>query len=281
MRVARWLAALTLGVGSGACSMATTRMERALDPSMERTVLAENYLRVVSGISADARRNARGDGYIYLADIAPQLRYMAMTGDAPAYRRLREFAARSLVERDGSSLQPIRRYRGGAPFEPASRLDALHFADALAAGWRAFGDTASAVLAAQRAPLPSLGAAAPATVSAAEQCVNAEAALPGDRARAATVLSTFRRYDRGTAGTSEAAAGPLAGDDRLTTIACLTRLGLATGDPDASVRFLDALLRRLDPMVKGSGRPDAGASADILMTLRLALAAGPKYARQP
>jgi hypothetical protein len=55
-------------------------------------------------------------------------------------------------------------------------------------------------------------------------------------------------------------------------------MSLSLKDPDASVHFLDAMLRHLDPMVTGSGRPDAGAAADILLALRQALAAGPSYA---
>jgi hypothetical protein len=54
-------------------------------------------------------------------------------------------------------------------------------------------------------------------------------------------------------------------------------LGLAVGDPDATVHHLDRLLGQLDPLLAQSGRPDPGAASDVLLALRQALAAGPKY----
>ena len=277
MRRVQLSVALALALAGSACSFATTGMQRALDPSMERITAATMYLQTASGITGDARRIVRGDGYIYLADVGPQLRYMAMTGDSASYRILRRFAEREMVRRDSSGFALRHRYRQGAPFEKATPFGVLRFTEALALGWRTFGDTASAVLAAQMAPVAPLGGERTETDRVAEECVNAEVSLASNPAAAAAVLAKNRRYDGRHDLYAESTLGLRGSDAELVALSCLVRVGLATKDADATVRHLDKLLDRLDPILAQSGRPDPGAASDVLWALRQATAAGPKY----
>ena len=262
-----------------ACASTGGPMHRALDPSMERVVSTENYIRGVAGITGDGTRLMRGDGYTYLADVAPQLRYLALTGDSASYRRLRRFADARLVERDAAGARPRQRVReGSAVFDAASPYDAQRFRDALAAGWLAFADTASAVLAAGLRPVEATGATSSSMEQLVEQCATAEAAVATNPAGAQAVLRSAKQFHGAPAETS-GVPGLRGADGDLVVLSCLTRLGLAVRDPDATVRFLDRLLDTLAPYLRGSGRPDTGVAAEVLLTLRAVVAAGPGYYR--
>jgi len=270
-----------LSLASSACSLATTRMERALDPSMERVAGALVYLQTAAGISSNPQRMIRSDGYVYLSDIGPELRYMAVTGDSASYRALRRFAERDMVRREAAGAVPRRRYREGTPFEAASPFAALRFTEALTLGWQTFGDTASAILAAQMAPVAPLARelTVPRTETdqVAEQCVIAETTIASNPKAAAALLDRSRRYNGSREVPEESALGLRGSDATLVALACLTRVALELRDPDASVRHLDTMLDYLDPLMAHSGRPDLGVASDVLMALRKAQATGPKY----
>jgi hypothetical protein len=61
-------------------------------------------------------------------------------------------------------------------------------------------------------------------------------------------------------------------------LSCLTRIGLALNNPDATVRYLDRMLDLLEPFLTHSGRTDLGTGADVLLTLHRVREAGPKWA---
>lgn len=266
-----------LALAASGCSLATTRMQRALDPSMERAMAAASYLQSAAGITADARRLIRSDGYVYLSDIGPQLRYLATTGDSSSYGSLRRFAEREMVRRDATGFAARLRFRQDAPFEVATPFATLRFTEALALGWRTLGDTASAMLAARMAPVTPVGGQRTETDVAAEECVNAEVSLASNPLAGAALLRRFRRYDGSKDLHAESQLGLRGRDASLVALSCLTRVSLTLGDPDAAVRHLDRLLGRLDPLLAKSGRPDPGAASDALLTLRQALGAGPRY----
>ncbi len=276
MRPLRWLSVLAAAT---ACASVTARgpMQRSLDPSMERALRAETYVRAVSGISGDALRFARSDGYVYLADVAPSLSHLGLAGDTASYRRLRRFVETSMIERDSAGVQPRRRVRTGAPVELATPYAVRRLGDALALGWQALGDTASAVLAASLRAGESPEPSGSATDQMVERCVTAMASVSADEATARRVLAGARQF-RGGETAGQASGLDLRGSDGdLVALACLTRLSLAVKDPDATVRFLDRMLDRLAPLVSRSGRPDPGAAAEVLQALREVRAVGPRY----
>jgi len=173
-------------------------MQRALDPSLERSQRTETYIQAVSGITGDASRLNRGDGFVYLADVAPTLRHLGLVGDSVAYRRLRRFVQTSMMTRDSAGAQPRRRFRVQAPFEPATPYSVRRLGDALALGWQAFADTGDGP------------------------------GAPGERQEV-----SWRRV----VGGSQPA--------------------------------------RPSPFLRGSGRPDPGAAAEVLLALRDVRSAGP------
>jgi hypothetical protein len=273
----RLFVAATMMLTAACATTARSGMPLALEPSMERMQATEQYLRTVAGPTGDAFRMSRGDGYVYMTDVAPTLRYLALTGDSLGYRRLRGFVATSMIRRDASGARPYARARAGAPFEDASPYAALRLGEALAIGWSLLGDTASAVLSAQLRPVPAL-AARPGSVDAlVEECVSAEARLATETETARAVLQRRKDFRGGFAIGEQSALGLRDADADLVVMSCLTRLGVAVNDPDATVRFLDRMLGRLSKMVNGSGRPDFGVTADVMLTLKQAEARGPKY----
>ncbi len=276
----RLVLSVVLAVSAAACASAGPRgpMQRALDPSLERVHGAETYIRAVSGITGDASRLARGDGFVYLADVAPTLRHLGLTGDTASYRRLRQFVQASMMARDSTGAQPRRRFRVQAAFEPASPYAVRRLGDALALGWQAFADTASAALAASlrsgEAPVPT-GTASDLLV---QHCMAADAVVGADPAMARQLLASAKGFGRAAPSAQESQLDLRGIDGELVALACLTRMGLAVHDPDATVRFLDRMLDRLSPFLRGSGRPDPGAAAEILLALREVRLAGPHYA---
>lgn len=273
----RYLASLSVLAAACASVGAHGPMQRALDASMERSLGAESYVRSVSGITGDASRFTRGDGYVYLSDVAPSLRHFGLSGDTASYKRLRRFVETSMVARDSTGTHPRRRVRGGAPVEPATPFAVRRLGDALALGWRVLGDTASAVLAASLRPGESPEPGGSATDVLVERCVTAEATVGTDAAPARTILAGARQFRGGEAAGQASRLDLRGGDADLVALACLTRLGLAVEDPDATVRFLDRMLDRLMPLATRSGRPDPGAAAEVLLTLREVRAVGPRY----
>ncbi len=265
-----------------ACASGPSRMHRALDASMERVARTEAYLRSVSGITGTPSRLMRGDGFIYLADISPQLRYLAVTADTARYRSLRSFVANSLMRRDSTGLVPARRLRAGAGFEAAIPYGVRRLSEALATGWQYLGDSASAVMVAQLAPV----ADGPdrlysATDRLAVRCVAAELATTSEPALARAMLASAKDFRGGVPVIEESALGMRGIDGDLVVLSCLTRLALSQRDEDATVRSLDRLLDELDQFARRSGRPDPGTGADVLLTLAQVRAAGPKYSSHP
>ncbi|MBA4070460.1 MAG: hypothetical protein C0497_01285 [Gemmatimonas sp.] len=278
-RVAAFAGAVLLA--SACASTPGLRMQRALDASMERVLRTESYLRSAAGISSHPSRLTRGDGFVYLADVAPVLRYLAEVRDTVRFRALRGFVVEKLVRPGPSGLELARRFRDGEAFERATAYGHLWTVKALVDGWRLLGDTASALARAQLAPFEP---AASQRLSAMHQlsidCGDAMDAVPSDPAPARAVLVRAKKL----VGSREAVAdqgspGSPAIEGEAALLSCLTRVGIALRDPDATVRYLDHLLDHLQPMLTRSGRPDIGTAADILLTLRRARAAGPEYAR--
>lgn len=256
---------------ASACAAAPiNRMQRALDPSMERVLRTENYLRNVAGITGTATRLMRGDGFIYLSDLAPQLEFLADMRDTVRYRTLRTFIEEKMIRRDAAGWTPWRRYRADAAFEAATPYGYHWLAEGLAAGWGALGDTASAVLIA-RVVWPGEEAAksyAP-SYRFTMQCEDAEDVSATDRARGRALLKT--------ADAQLKALAIRGSDAELDVVSCLTRLAVSVEDPDATVRYLDRMLDIVAPFLEHSARPDAGTSADVLMTLHRVRVVGPTY----
>ena len=271
--------AIVLSVLATACASAHEPMQRALDPSMERAARSERYLRAVGGITGNAARMTRGDGSVYLADVAPSMRFFVITGDGAAYLRMRRYVEASMIERAATGLQPARRVRPRGGFERATPYGVARLGDALALGWQAFGDTASAALAASLraddSPTQLVGTESDQMV---ERCSAADASVRTDPGTARAVLGGARRFAGGGSPGRESHLDLRGVDGDLVALACLTRLALAVNDPDATVRFLDRLLDRLAPFLSGRGRPDPGAAAEVLLALREVRAAGPGYA---
>lgn len=277
MRTVRRVAALAVtAMGCSSLGMHGP-MQRALDPSMERLIDTEIYVRDVAPITGDATRLHRGDGFVYLVDAGPMMRHLALIGDSTAYRRLRRYVETSLMARDSGEARPRRRVRGLAPFEPATPYSVRRLGDALGLGWQLFGDTASAVLAASLRPTESTDQSGSTTDQLVERCTMAEVSGRVDPASARRVLASAKSFRNSVAVTQVGRMDLRGGDGDLAALACLTRLGLALKDPDATVRFLDRLLDRLGPYANGSGRPDPGAAADVLLALREARMAGPNW----
>ncbi len=272
-----------LALPAAGCASTQSRMHRALDPSMEGALRTEEYLFSVSGISSVPSRLTRSDGFIYLSDLAPQMRYLANSGDTARYRALRDFVRDRMLRRDADGLVPARVYRDGAPLQQATPYGYVFLRRALHEAWQNFGDTASAQLLArikwnETPPSASYGTLYRLTAN----CHDAAEVVSSDPTAGRRVLGEARRLIHSPSVEAEkAAAGTTAVDGEVAALACLTRLGLALDDPDASVRNLDDLLRHLAPLVEHSGRPDLGTTADVLLTLRRVRAAGPRYYEPP
>lgn len=268
-----------LALGAVACASSPSRMHRALDPSMERVLRTQQYLFSVSGISGVPSRLARGDGFIVLSDLAPQMRYLASTGDTARYRALRAFVQEHLLRRDPDGLVPARAYRADAQFQQATPYGYLFLGKALRDAWENLGDTASAQLLAQIkwAEMPSANGY-PTSYRILTRCAEAMDVISTDRAPGQAVLRDAKSLiNRRQAQAEAPPAGTTVVDGEVSALSCLTRLGIAMGDPDATVANLDRLLNLLEPMLLHSGRPDPGTTADILLTLDRVRAAGPRY----
>ncbi|MFA6166419.1 MAG: hypothetical protein WC700_07390 [Gemmatimonadaceae bacterium] len=280
---ARTVAALTgaLVLAAGCASAPPARMRRALDASMERVLRTEAYLRNVAGISSHPSRLTRGDGFVYLSDVAPILRYLAEVRDTARFRTLRVFATDKMMRRGPSGFEVAHRYRDGAAFQAGTPYDYVWTTQALAEGWRLLGDTASASALAQLAPQEPAslqGLSEPYRLSIA--CGDAMDVVTTDPAPARVVLKRARTVVGSARATRlQSARGVTAAEGEADLLSCLTRAGIAAQDPDATVGYLDRLLDRMEPLVRNSGRPDMGTAADILLTLRRVREAGPEYAR--
>lgn len=274
--------ACALLVVAGCASAPPARMRRALDASMERVLRTEAYLRSVAGISSHPSRLTRSDGFVYLSDVAPILRYLAEVRDTARFRALRAFATDKLMRQGPSGFEVARRYRAGDTFQGATPLGYVLTTQALAEGWRLLGDTVSASVLAQlapRAPAPRQDTSVIDQLAIA--CGDATEVVTIDPVPARAVLNRARTVvgSDGSASARPALGdGAEAGDDDL--LSCLTRVGIALQDPDATVRYLDRLLDHMEPLVSRSGRPDMGTAADVLVTLRRVRVAGPEYARE-
>lgn len=270
-----------LVLAAGCASAPSARMGRALDASMERVLRTESYLRSVAGISSHPSRLTRSDGFVYLSDVAPILRYLAEVRDTARFRTLRSFATDKMMRRGPSGYEMARRYREGGAFEGATPYGYTWTTQALAEGWRLLGDTASASVLAQMAPFGAGAAQNPSVMyQLSVACGDASEVVKADPAAARAVLARARKFvGSQRAAEEQAAPGSTAVEGEVDLLSCLTRLGLALEDPDASVWYLDHLLDRLKPLLMHSGRPDLGTAADILLTLRRVREAGPEYAR--
>jgi hypothetical protein len=190
---------------------------------------------------------------------------------------LLRYVETSVIMRDAAGAQPRRRVRGPSDFEGATPYAVGRLGEALALGWQHFGDTASAVLAASLRPAAPTGESGSATDQLVERCTAAVGSVGTDPATALRILAGAKSFRGGVAAGQASRLDLRGGDGDLVALACLTRLGLAAKDPDATVRFLDRMLDKLKPMLSGSGRPDPGAAADVLLALREVRAAGPRY----
>lgn len=260
---------------SGACASHQTRMQRALDASMERAYLTGLYLQTVAGISGTPSRLTRNDGVVYLSDVAPQMLFLAEAGDTARYRSLRAFVADKLVRRSATGVVPGLRYRTDLRFEDAPAPTRRVLGRALIAGWARLGDTTSAQLVAQFAPSTDEAATLEPVDALVSECGDALDVVGSDPAPARAVLGKARavlasaRQAQNTAGSRPGGAGELKAQ------ACLARAAIAINDPDAAVRHLDRMLDLLAPIVRNAGRPDLSTSADVLRTLSVVRAAGP------
>lgn len=277
------LAALSavLVVAAGCASAPPARMHRALDASMERVLRTEAYLRSVAGISSYPSRLTRGDGFVYISDVAPILRYLAEVRDTARFRSLRSFTIDKMMRRGPSGFEIARRYREGEGFLEATPYGYVWTTQALAEGWRLLGDTVSASVLAQLAPHEAASAQNPSEMyQLSLACGDAMDAVAFDQAPARAVLKRARTLvGSAKAATEQAALGVTAVEGEVDLLSCLTRVGIAVQDPDATVRYLDRLLDRMAPLLVHSGRPDMGTAADILLTLRRVREAGPEYSR--
>lgn len=268
-------------LAAGCASAPSARMRRALDPSMERVLRTESYLRSVSGVSSHPSRLTRSDGFVYLSDAAPILRYLAEVKDTARYRALRGFLTDKMMRRGPSGFELARRYREGEAFQAATPYGYLWASQALAEGWRLLGDTVSASVLAQfapQAPAPAQGVSA--TYQLAVDCGDAMDVVTSEPARARAVLKRARTLvGRAPASGEQPGLGVTSGEGEVDLLSCLTRAGIAVQDPDATVVHLDRLLDRMAPLLRHSGRPDMGTGADILLTLRRVREVGPEYAR--
>lgn len=277
--MSRLVLLVSMALGATACASSQSRMHRALDPSMERVLRTQQYLFSVSGISSNPSRLARGDGYIYLSDLAPQMRYLAHTGDTARYRVLRAFVQEHMLRRDPDGFVPGRRYRADASFQPATPYGYLFLNRALSEAWQSLRDTASAQLVAQIKwnETPS-SASYPTMYKLMTRCAEAMDVVSTDPAAGRAVLKDAKALLHAPKVEAEQAAeGKTALEGEADALACLTRLSIALADPDATVRNLDHLLDHLNPLLNHSGRPDMGTTADILLTLNRVRAAGPRY----
>ena len=279
-----WKAAALAGallVSAGCASAPSARMSRALDASMERVLRTETYLRNVAGISSHPSRLTRGDGFVYLSDVAPILRYLAEVRDTVRFRALRSFMTDKMLRRGPSGFEVARRYRAGEAFQGATPYGYVWTTQALAEGWRLMDDTASASVLAQLAPQAPASLQDPSEMyQLAHACGDAMDVVTFDRAPAHAVLKRARTLVGGAReARMQAARGVTVAEGEADLLSCLTRAGIAVQDPDATVRYLDRLLDRMEPLVRQSGRPDMGTAADILLTLRRVREAGPQYSR--
>ena len=272
----------TLVVGAlclAACATTQSRMHRALDPSMERALSTEGYLATVAGISQYPERLTRGDGYVYLSDLAPQMRYLATVGDTARFRALRSFVYQKMMRRDAAGMAPILAYREGAASRPATPYGVRFLREALRGGWRLMGDTLSATMLAQMQAVDApLAGNSTRIYQLTMDCNNAEEAVGTDPAPARAVVARAKAVVGNLAAAAEqAASGSTEIDGETDLLSCLTRVGLALQDPDVTVRYLDRLLDQLNPLLSHSGRPSLGTSADVLFTLYRVRRAGPAY----
>ena len=270
-----------LVVTAGCASASPARMRRALDASIERVLRTEAYLRSVAGVSSHPSRLTRGDGFVYLSDVAPILRYLAEVRDTARFRALRAFTTDKMMRRGPTGFEVARRYREGEAFQAATPYGYVWTTQALAEGWRLLDDTVSASVLAQLAPHETASAQNPSAMyQMSLACGDAMDVVSVDPASARAVLRRARTLvGSAKAAAKQAALGARAVEGELDLLSCLTRVGIAVQDPDATVRYLDRLLDRMEPLVAHSGRPDLGTAADILLTLRRVREAGPDYAR--
>jgi hypothetical protein len=253
-----------------ACAPAQSHMQRALDPSIERVLRAESYIQTVAGITGNASRLMRGDGFVYLSDVAPQLRYLAQTGDVARYRSLRTFVQQDMLRRDSTGLTPARRYRRDATFEKATAYGYHWLSEALKDGWRLLADTASAQLLAQvNWSAEEMTQAYASTYGYTMRCADAAEEARENPAPGRAILARADREMR--------ALSVIGAEFELDVLACMTRLAIAVQDADKSVNYVDRMLDILEPFLTHSGRPDAGTSADILLTFKRVREAGPHY----
>lgn len=279
----RAVAALSglLVLAAGCASAPPARMRRALDPSMERVLRTESYLRNVAGISSHPSRLTRSDGFVYVSDVAPILRYLAEVRDTARFRALRAFVTDKMLRRGPSGFEVARRFRAGEAFQGATPYGYIWTTQALAEGWRLLGDTASAAVLAQLAPQePASGERPSPSQQLSIACGDAMDVVTFDPTPARAVLARARPLVGGaSAAKARSARGVAVADGEVDLLSCLTRLAIALPDPDATVRYLDRLLDRMEPLVANSGRPETGTAADVLLTLRRVREAGPAYAR--
>lgn len=267
-----------LSVLAGGCAVAQTRMQRALDPSMERVLIVEQYLSTVAGMSAYPERMSRSDGFVYISDLAPVLRYFAERGERERYVALRRFVMEQMMWRDATGLMLARRYRRGEPLERATSYGYLWIRKALLVGWDNLSDTASAQALAQLVPLPeSATSGRNALYELSMGCADAMDVVASDPAPARAVLTRARQFLRTEQARQDQRAVGAVSEGEVDLLSCLTRAGLAVRDPDATVRHLDRMLDLLDPLVIHSGRADVGTSADILLTLYRVRELGPSW----
>jgi hypothetical protein len=280
--MSRHVLLVVVALGAAACASSPSRMHRALDPSMERVLRTEQYLFNVSGISSVPSRLARGDGFIYMSDLAPQMRFFANTGDTARYRVLRAFVQDHMVRRDPDGLVPARMYRANASFQQATPYSYLFLGRALREAWLNLGDTASAQLVGQIKwnEMPST-ANYSTMYKVMTRCAEAMDVVATDPATGRAVLKDAKALMINTpkvkVEAEQAALGATAAKEEMDALSCLIRLSIALSDPDATVRNLDHLLDHLQPLVSHSGRPDPGTTADILLTLNRVRSAGPRY----
>jgi hypothetical protein len=209
------------------------------------------------------------------------MRYLAEVRDTTRFRTLRSFLTEQMMRRGPSGYELARRHRDGSAFEGATAYGYRWATQALAEGWRLLGDTTSALALAQFAPFDAGSVSDPSEMYRLSiACSDAIETVNSDPASARAVLARARKLvGSQKAAQEQATLGSTAVAGEVDLLSCLTRVGLAVRDPDATVWALDHLLDHIKPLLTHSGRPDVGTTADILLTLRRVREAGPEYAR--
>jgi len=115
LRLAVCMATVTATATLASCASANGPMQRALDPSMERVLAMDNYIRVVAGISGDASR------FVPVNRFRTPLRHRAKTA-APGADIAQQHEGRGVMVPAFSNVRTLRRLAHRMQPKPARQL---------------------------------------------------------------------------------------------------------------------------------------------------------------